>query len=116
YVPVSTTFARPREGAGSLVIDLDEAAGLDGEVIDERGEPVAGARVIVRTRDGSAVLAETTTDTEGRWSVEGLAEGKLEVEAIPPPELAELLAPVRLQTDVRRGHVTREVDLRFDRL
>ncbi|MFY0535340.1 hypothetical protein [Nannocystis pusilla] len=70
----------------------------------------------MRTRDGNTVLAETTTDTEGRWSIEGLPEGDVTVEAIPPPGLAELLAPVTLQTDVRRGHVTREVDLRFDRL
>lgn len=116
WVGVTTSFARPQAPAGTLVLDLDEAAGLDGEVTDERGEPVAGARLVVRTRDGSTVLAETTTDTEGRWSVEGLPEGNVAVEAIPPPGLTELLAPVTLQTDVRRGHVTREVDLRFDRL
>lgn len=117
WVSASTSFARPTGGApGTLVVDLEEAAGLDGEVTDERGEPVAGARLYVRTRDGNTVLAETATDTEGRWSVEGLPEGDVTVEAIPPPGLAELLAPVTLQTDVRRGHVTREVDLRFDRL
>ncbi|MDC0670865.1 carboxypeptidase-like regulatory domain-containing protein [Nannocystis radixulma] len=116
WVGVSTSFVRPQGLSGTLVLDLDEAAGLDGEVTDERGEPVGGARLIVRTRDGSTVLAETTTDTEGRWSVEGLPEGDVSVEAIPPPGLAELLAPVTLRTDVRRGHVTREVDLRFDRL
>src|SRR5690606_36945040 len=75
YVNATSTVARPSELAGSLVLDLDEAAGLDGEVTDERGEPVASARVVVRTRDGSVVLAETTTDTEGRWSVEGVPEG-----------------------------------------
>lgn len=116
YVGVSSSFARPGELAGTLVLDLEEAAGLDGEVTDERGEPVANARVVVRTRDGHTVLAETTTDTEGRWSIEGLSEGDVMVEAIPPAGLDALLAPVTLQTDVRRGHVTREVDLRFDRL
>lgn len=117
WVGVGNSVARPAGGApATLVVDLDEAAGLDGEVTDERGEPVAGARLSVRTRDGNTVLAETTSDTEGRWSVEGLPEGDVTVEAIPPPGLAELLAPVTLQTDVRRGHVTREVDLRFDRL
>jgi protocatechuate 3,4-dioxygenase beta subunit len=116
WVGASASVTRPEDGQATLVLDLDEAAGLDGEVLDERGEPVAGARLIVRTRDGNTVLAETTTDTEGRWSVEGLPEGYVSVEAIPPPGLADLLAPVTLQTDVRRGHVTREVDLRFDRL
>src|SRR5690606_11802339 len=116
YVSATSTVARPSELAGSLVLDLDEAAGLDGEVTDERGEPVASARIVVRTRDGSVARAETTTDTEGRWSVEGVPEGDVMVEAVPPPGLDQLLAPVTLQTDVRRGHVTHEVDLRFDRL
>ena len=88
---------------------------MEGEVTDERGEPVGGARVRVRSRDG-ATLAETKTTADGRWSVPDLPEGDVVVEAIPPPALAEILAPVTVESDVRRGHVTREVDLRFDRL
>ena len=36
--------------------------------------------------------------------------------AVAPAALAAILAPVTVESDVRRGHVTREVDLRFDRL
>lgn len=116
YVAAAAEASRPGEGRASLVLDLDEASGIEGRVTDERGEPVARARVVVRTREGGAVLAEASTSSDGRWSISGLPEGDVEVEAIPPPGLADLLAPVTLQSDVRRGHTTREVDLRFDRL
>ncbi|MBL8976144.1 MAG: carboxypeptidase regulatory-like domain-containing protein, partial [Myxococcales bacterium] len=107
---------RPEGGAASLVFELDEAAGMEGEVTDERGEPVGGARVLIHSADGSALLAETRTTADGRWSVPDLPEGDVRVEAIPPAALAAILAPVAMDSDVRRGHVTREVDLRFDRL
>ena len=115
WVAQSEAVARPASGAASLLFELDEAAGMEGEVTDERGEPVGGARVRVRSRDG-ATLADTKTTADGRWSVPDLPEGDVVVEAIPPPALAEILAPVTVESDVRRGHVTREVDLRFDRL
>jgi len=71
--------------------------------------------VVVRSRDGQ-VLADTRTTADGRWSVPDLPEGDVTVEAVPPTALAAILAPVTVESDVRRGHVTREVDLRFDRL
>lgn len=116
WVAQSEVIERPEGGAATLVFELDEAAGMEGEVTDERGEPVGGAQVLVRSADGSALLAETRTTADGRWSVPDLPEGDVRVEAIPPAALAEILAPVAMDSDVRRGHVTREVDLRFDRL
>jgi hypothetical protein len=116
WVGQSEVIERPEGGAATLVFELDEAAGMEGEVTDERGEPVGGAQVLVRSADGSALLAETRTTADGRWSVPDLPEGDVRVEAIPPAALAEILAPVAMDSDVRRGHVTREVDLRFDRL
>ncbi len=116
YVPTEQSVRRPDDGRAALVVDLDEASGIEGTVTDERGEPVGGAQVVVRTRDGSAVLAEVRTGVDGRWSVADLPAGDVEVEAIPPAGLADLLAPVTLRSDVRRGFVTRQVDLRFDRL
>lgn len=116
YVGAEQAVRRPGGGRETLVVDLDEASGIEGTVTDERGEPVGGATVVVRTRDGSAVLAEVRTAVDGRWSAADLPEGDVEVEAIPPAGLADLLAPVTLRSDVRRGYVTREVDLRFDRL
>ncbi|MBK7824404.1 carboxypeptidase-like regulatory domain-containing protein [Nannocystis sp.] len=116
WVAQSELIERPASGAATLVFELDEAAGMEGEITDERGEPVGGARVLVRSADGSTLLAEAKTTADGRWSVPDLPEGDVRVEAIPPPALAEILAPVAMDSDVRRGHVTREVDLRFDRL
>jgi len=116
WVSQSEVIERPEGGAASLVFELDEAAGMEGEVTDERGEPVGGARVLIHSADGSALLAETRTTADGRWSVPDLPEGDVRVEAIPPAALAAILAPVAMDSDVRRGHVTREVDLRFDRL
>lgn len=116
WVAQSEAIERPEGGTAALVFELDEAAGMEGEVTDERGEPVGGARVLVRSVDGSALLAETKTTADGRWSVPDLPEGDVRVEAIPPAALASILAPVAMDSDVRRGHVTREVDLRFDRL
>ena len=115
WVAQSQVVARPDGGQGTLVFELDEAAGMEGEITDERGEPVGGARVVVRSRDGQ-VLADTRTTADGRWSVPDLPEGDVTVEAVPPTALAAILAPVTVESDVRRGHVTREVDLRFDRL
>ncbi len=109
YVEIS------REGAGEFTVELEEASGMQGVITDERGEPVAGATIIVRDLDGVEV-ARTTSRAGGFWQAMGLAEGDYEVEAIPPPTLQALLAPVAQDSDVLRGHVTREVDLRFDRL
>ncbi len=116
WVAQSEVIDRPDSGEAELVFELDEAAGMEGEVMDERGEPLGGAQVIVRTRDGETVLAETQTTADGHWSVPDLPEGDVTVEASPPPALAAILAPVTVESDVRRGHVTREVDLRLDRL
>jgi hypothetical protein len=38
------------------------------------------------------------------------------VGATPPDALAALLAPLRERSDIKRGQVTRDVQLRFDRL
>ena len=115
WVAQSQVVARPEAGPAALVFELDEAAGMEGEITDERGEPVGGARVVVRSRDGQ-VLADTKTTADGRWSAPDLPEGDVVVEAVPPTAMAAILAPVTVESDVRRGHVTREVDLRFDRL
>lgn len=115
WVGQGESVARPASGEASLRFELDEAAGMEGEVADERGEPVGGARVRILNRDG-ATLAEVTTTADGRWSAPDLPEGDVVVEAIPPPALSEILGPVTVDSDVRRGYVTRDVDLRLDRL
>ena len=115
WVGQGEAVARPASGEASLRFELDEAAGMEGEVADERGEPVGGARVRILSREGET-LAETMTTADGGWSVPDLPEGDVVVEATPPPALAEILGPVTVKSDVRRGYVTHDVDLRLDRL
>ena len=107
---------RPEGGRAAVTIDLEEGAGLEGSIQDERGEPVPGARIVVRHRRSGEILAETESGPRGAWRVDRLGEGDVIVEATPPADLAAILAPVSAPTDVLRGHVTRGVDLRFDRL
>lgn len=107
---------RPEDGDAELTVDLEEGAGMEGSVQDERGEPVARARISIRDRRSGEILAEILSDADGTWRADRLPEGDVIVEAAPPEDLAEILAPVSENSDVLRGRVTRGVDLRFDRL
>lgn len=117
WTPVSLEVKRPAEEAHSeeQLVELEQGGAIEGELTDERGEPVAGATIVIEDTRGE-VLAQTTTRTGGAWRVDGLPEGDVVVKVTPPAGLAELLAPIREQSDVRRGEVTRGVQLRFDRL
>jgi protocatechuate 3,4-dioxygenase beta subunit len=110
---VGQTVAVAREDTRSeILVELTEGGTLEGRVTDDRGEPVAGALVTVRGMGG---VEEVETDASGHYRVSGLAEGEVVVAVEPPRELAAVLAPVTMESDVLRGRVTREVDLRFDR-
>jgi hypothetical protein len=110
---VGKTVEVVREDTRSeVLVELIEGGTIEGRVTDERGEPVGGALVTISS-EGS--ITEVETDAEGRYRVSGLAEGEVVVAVEPPEELAAVLAPVTMESDVLRGRVTREVDLRFDR-
>lgn len=116
WVRERASVERPEGGRASLVVELEEGAAIEGTVQDERGEAVSGARIVIRHRRSGEVLAETTSGSGGAWRVDRLGEGDVIVEAAPPADLAEILAPTSAPSDVLRGRVTRGVDLRFDRL
>ncbi|MCA9661117.1 MAG: carboxypeptidase regulatory-like domain-containing protein, partial [Myxococcales bacterium] len=116
WVRERTSVERPEDGDADLVVDLEEGAAIEGSIQDERGEPVAKARITIRDRRSGELIAEVESDAEGTWRVDRLSEGDVIVEAAPPGELSEILAPVSENSDVLRGRVTRGVDLRFDRL
>jgi hypothetical protein len=117
WTPVSVEVERPEHGmdADEVLFELEQGGAIEGEITDERGEPVVGAEIVVSTLEG-AELAATRSRTGGAWRVDGLPEGDVVVKATPPPALAPLLAPLRERSDIKRGQVTRDVQLRFDRL
>ncbi len=76
------SFALPR-------VELDGSGTVKGVVVDDRGEPVAGARV---ARDqvptwllvGSTPEGVAVTDAKGRFTLSDLPEGTLSLEAYTP--------------------------------
>ncbi len=70
-------------------LDLEEPGAVEGEVLDERGDPVAGARVAVG-RAPSYLPAETlprgvaVTDARGAFSLQGLASGPATLDVFSP--------------------------------
>jgi hypothetical protein len=92
-------------------VDLDAESVVEGEVRDERGDPVAGARVArdrvpVFLAQGTPPPDVATTDARGRFRLGGLAAGAVSLEAYAPEVgrgRAENvhIAPNRPTTDVR---------------
>lgn len=116
WVREQISVRRPESGGASVVVDLEEGAAIEGRIRDDRGDPVDGAKIVIRHRESGEILAETRSDAAGLWRVERLPEGDVWVEAAPPAAMESLLAPLSEASDVLRGRVTRGVDLRFDRL
>ena len=70
-------------------IDLPEAGGVSGTVVNARGEPVAGARVSTQPLGGYAPITVQTTNTtvsdeQGRFRLAPVAIGKIQVYAMAP--------------------------------
>lgn len=71
------------------VVDLPESGGVEGEVLDREGRPVGGARVAIGLVPaylpaGALPAGMTLTDSKGRFKLEGLAPGRVDVEAYAP--------------------------------
>ena len=82
-------------------------------VTDWRGDPIGGAHVVIKV--GDSVVAERRTDAKGQFSADGIPEGDVVLEAWPPTDREEDLAPVAQRSDVLRGRTTRGIDLRLER-
>jgi carboxypeptidase family protein len=96
-----------------VVIELARGGALEGVVTDWRGDPVAGATVIVRV--GDEVVDELRTSARGHFSANGIPEGDVVLEALPPADREDDLAAVSQRTDVLQGRTTQGIDLRFER-
>lgn len=115
---VGQTLLLRDDGTGriNVTIELAEGGSIEGTIDDDIGEPVAGATIEVRAIGGGGeLLGAASSDGRGRWRIDGVPEGDVEVAAEPPPSMDAVLAPVRERSDVLRGEVTRAVRLRFER-
>lgn len=70
-------------------IDLEEPGAIEGEVLDERGDPVAGARVAVGRAPsylpaGPLPRGVATTDARGAFSLPGLRAGSTTIDVFSP--------------------------------
>jgi hypothetical protein len=82
--------------AGQRLTRIDLAlrpgATLRGRVVDENGRPVRDALVITVTSEDAGLrlnpvlVAPTPTDDDGRYTIEGVAEGQFLVQAVPRPD------------------------------
>jgi len=107
------TVARPSSGQAHWVAELGDGGSLEGTVTDDRGQPVIGARVVVQAENGT-LLGEARTRSSGFYQLDGLPEGRVWVQAVAPPSHSAVLARAWLRSDVRRGQITQDVDLRFE--
>jgi hypothetical protein len=70
-------------------IDLEEPGSVEGEVLDERGDPVAGARVAVGRAPsylpaGALPRGVAVTDGRGAFSLQGLRSGPTTIDVFSP--------------------------------
>lgn len=77
---LAARFGGPKGRRGTIVdntvksdVEVIETADVSGEVVDETGKPVAGAKVLVRLK---AKTGNAVTDDKGKWGVERLPIGK----------------------------------------
>ncbi|MCU0223326.1 MAG: carboxypeptidase-like regulatory domain-containing protein [Acidobacteria bacterium] len=113
-VPLLLAFAASTVGAGLRAGPPDAAstsaattASIEGRVLDRAGAPVAGATVRVGCADPAA---SATTDERGRFRAEGLAPGRVCLEATRAG-----FAPARLEDIVVTAGAARSVTLLAER-
>ncbi len=76
---ISGQFGGPKKGSGSIIphdpvdITVVETADLSGEVVDETGKPVVGAKVEVTAKNNTGTAV---TDDKGTYTVSKLPIGK----------------------------------------
>jgi hypothetical protein len=88
-------------------IDLEEGGEIEGDVVDENGDPVSGARVSIGTAAvylpvGALPRGTSVTDGQGHFSLKGVRPGTLRLEAIS----AVIGRGVSPAVEVRGGRTT----------
>jgi len=90
----------PGEDRSDFVIRLRSGGGLAGRVLDPRGDPVVGAKVLVARRN--RLVATVRSDASGNFVLDGLAPGRYGVKAGGGSWIESLVKEFRL---VRGGRV-----------
>ncbi|MEM6296447.1 MAG: carboxypeptidase-like regulatory domain-containing protein [Myxococcota bacterium] len=112
---VSTTLRRAKDAGGEVFVELAEGGSLTGSVTDYRGDAVRGATVEVFLPGEDTPDMRVRVGRRGRFRFDGLPEGDVVLRATPPAALEEDMVPDEMNSDVLRGHVTRDVQMRLDR-
>jgi RNA polymerase sigma factor (sigma-70 family) len=107
----------PGELASGITITLDPGVDVSGTVV-AAGEPVVGARVRLLGRDASAPARGVITQEDGRFVVQGVAQGELVVDVeghrvVSPTVVSIATGPATVAVEVAalggiRGRVTRK--------
>jgi hypothetical protein len=89
---------------GTVLSAQDGTTMVDGRILDEAGEPVAGYRVVARIAEGTEVFISARSDAEGRYTVVVPSGASYVLVAVIAPSGARvaLPEPERLQADLAR--------------
>ncbi|MGB1698953.1 MAG: carboxypeptidase regulatory-like domain-containing protein, partial [Nannocystaceae bacterium] len=115
YVTARETLRGDEDEVVERLVELVEGGRIEGQVRDDLGDAVGNVTVEVFRPGGREVLGLAKTDARGRFQVDSLPVGEIEVIARVPAGGQELWVDARLASDVLGGQVTRDVFLRFDR-
>ncbi|RMG16709.1 MAG: carboxypeptidase regulatory-like domain-containing protein, partial [Planctomycetota bacterium] len=97
--------------AGSLApldLALDEGPRIEGVLRDRRGEPLAGLRVVARSRIGDAVRRSEPTGPDGRYRIERLYPGRYAVEVLRGRRRGPSAALARAEVEAPGGVALRD--------
>ena len=98
-----------RFGAGPFAdveLALAPAAQVSGRAVDETGAPVAGARVVLGSAAADAAQRRTLSDSDGRFTLEGLPPGGWVVDGHAPGLLPPARRALALQASDEPASVT----------
>ncbi len=91
---------------------LTPGGSIAGRVVDDRGEPLSAVEVLARIPgplgDGSGALRKATTDEAGRFLLEGVICGRVELRCHPEGRRA---AKLKLEEELTEGEVVQGVEL-----
>nr|WP_275943142.1 carboxypeptidase regulatory-like domain-containing protein [Pseudenhygromyxa sp. WMMC2535] len=115
WVGRSASLRDDGSGRVELTVELTEGGSIAGVIDDDIGDPVVNATIRARSSSGE-LLGEARSDGRGRWRIDGVPPGDIRLSATPPEARAAGLAPIEdFETDVLRGELTKDVQLRFER-